>query len=440
MLGTFQTNGIVNAGSFQIPFFPTSFVLAIPLGAAATADSSSGQKIYTILACLFFSMLFCMVINVSIERIGYKPLRNQPRLVPLITALGFSFILQDVGLVWKGAGPAAAPEHPPHRHDLPLARCHLRLGRLHRHRGHDSAPRRAHLSRAAYALGEGDAGDRARHGRLLDDGHQRRSHDLVHLRARRRARRRRRRDLRPLHRDDEVRPRLSPRPLRVHGGRPRRHRQPERGSARRESCSGSSRHTPKASGTRAGRRRSSSACSSRSSCSDPRASSESRCRRGNERRGRPTSAKGEPAASHHVWLARFLASLSERAQVASVGDPTRDHRARFLISMVGPRGPALVHLQRRARNRQRHALQHVGLRHARPRPERRRRLRRPSRPRVRRLLRPRRVHARLVRLGTVLHARHPLPGHERGRVFRASTCLSGSSSSSRGRCARSRAC
>ena len=54
-------------------------------------------------------MLFCMVINVSIERIGYKPLRNQPRLVPLITALGFSFILQDVGLIWKGAGPQPLP-------------------------------------------------------------------------------------------------------------------------------------------------------------------------------------------------------------------------------------------------------------------------------------------------------------------------------------------
>jgi len=109
MLGTFQTNGIVNDGSFQIPFFPTSFVLAIPLGAAATANSSAGQKIYTILLCLFFSMLFCMIINVSIERIGYKPLRDQPRLVPLITALGFSFILQDVGLIWKGAGPQPLP-------------------------------------------------------------------------------------------------------------------------------------------------------------------------------------------------------------------------------------------------------------------------------------------------------------------------------------------
>ena len=232
MLGTFQTNVIVNAGSFQIPFFPTSFVLAIPLGAAATANSSSGQKIYTILACLFFSMLFCMVINVSIERIGYKPLRDQPRLVPLITALGFSFILQDVGLIWKGAGPQPLPNILP-------------TGTIFHWRGATYAwddfiviavtiplLDRAHLSRAAYALGEGDARDRAGHGRLLDDGHQRRSHDLVHLRARRRARRRRRRDLRPLHRHDEVRPRLPPRPLRVHGGRARRDRQPERGSAR----------------------------------------------------------------------------------------------------------------------------------------------------------------------------------------------------------------
>jgi branched-chain amino acid transport system permease protein len=79
------------------------------LGAAATAGSSTGQKIYTVAMCLLFSMLFCMVINVSIERIGYKPLRNQPRLVPLITAIGFSFILQDVGLVWKDAGPQPLP-------------------------------------------------------------------------------------------------------------------------------------------------------------------------------------------------------------------------------------------------------------------------------------------------------------------------------------------
>ena len=37
-----------------------------------------------------------------IERVGYRPLRNAPRLAPLITAVGFSFILQNVGLLWRG--------------------------------------------------------------------------------------------------------------------------------------------------------------------------------------------------------------------------------------------------------------------------------------------------------------------------------------------------
>jgi branched-chain amino acid transport system permease protein len=37
-----------------------------------------------------------------IERVGYRPLRNAPKLAPLITAVGFSFILQNVGLLWLG--------------------------------------------------------------------------------------------------------------------------------------------------------------------------------------------------------------------------------------------------------------------------------------------------------------------------------------------------
>ena len=59
---------------------------------------------------LLFSMLFCMVINVTIEYVGYRPLRNQPRLAPLITAIGFSFLLQNIGLVWKDAGPQPGPD------------------------------------------------------------------------------------------------------------------------------------------------------------------------------------------------------------------------------------------------------------------------------------------------------------------------------------------
>jgi branched-chain amino acid transport system permease protein len=110
MLGTFQTKTIAAQGELQIPFYPSTWELGIPLGTAAVAASSGWQRTYAIAMAIFLSMLFCMIINVTIERIGYKPLRNQPRLAPLITAIGFSFLLQNIGLVWKGAGPEPAPD------------------------------------------------------------------------------------------------------------------------------------------------------------------------------------------------------------------------------------------------------------------------------------------------------------------------------------------
>ncbi len=51
---------------------------------------------------LIVAMVVCGCLNVLIERVGYKPLRNAPKLAPLITAVGFSFILQNVGLLWRG--------------------------------------------------------------------------------------------------------------------------------------------------------------------------------------------------------------------------------------------------------------------------------------------------------------------------------------------------
>jgi branched-chain amino acid transport system permease protein len=110
MIGSFETHSIVTQGAFQLPLYPTTFVLGIPLGTTAIAASSATQRAYTIAMALFFSMLLCMIINVSIERIGYKPLRNQPRLAPLITAIGFSFLLQNIGLIWKNASPQPVPD------------------------------------------------------------------------------------------------------------------------------------------------------------------------------------------------------------------------------------------------------------------------------------------------------------------------------------------
>ena len=61
------------------------------------------------LAVFFFALLctmvFCAAINIFIERFAYRPLRNAPKLAPLITAVGISFVLQNVGIIWNGSTP-----------------------------------------------------------------------------------------------------------------------------------------------------------------------------------------------------------------------------------------------------------------------------------------------------------------------------------------------
>src|ERR687885_354063 len=63
-----------------------------------------------LLVALAICMAFCAAINVTVELIAYRRLRGAPRLAPLITAIGASFILQNVGLAWKGPIPISPPD------------------------------------------------------------------------------------------------------------------------------------------------------------------------------------------------------------------------------------------------------------------------------------------------------------------------------------------
>ena len=63
-----------------------------------------------LLAILVIAMVGCGVLNAMIERVAYRPLRNAPKLAPLITAIGFSFILQNIGLLWLGGSHRGVPD------------------------------------------------------------------------------------------------------------------------------------------------------------------------------------------------------------------------------------------------------------------------------------------------------------------------------------------
>ncbi|HEY1128268.1 branched-chain amino acid ABC transporter permease [Hydrogenophaga sp. YM1] len=48
------------------------------------------------------AMVVCAALNFTIEKLAYRPLRNSPRLAPLITAIGVSILLQTLAMIiWK---------------------------------------------------------------------------------------------------------------------------------------------------------------------------------------------------------------------------------------------------------------------------------------------------------------------------------------------------
>ncbi len=52
----------------------------------------------------------CMIVNIVIERIAYRRLRNAPRLAPLITAIGVSYLLQTFAMMIWGRNPLPFPQ------------------------------------------------------------------------------------------------------------------------------------------------------------------------------------------------------------------------------------------------------------------------------------------------------------------------------------------
>jgi branched-chain amino acid transport system permease protein len=79
-----------------------------------TEQSSTGAVIVALLGSLAVAMVACGLINATIEFVAYRPLRGAPRLAPLITAIGMSFILQNVAIFFYDTGYTGVPRVLPH--------------------------------------------------------------------------------------------------------------------------------------------------------------------------------------------------------------------------------------------------------------------------------------------------------------------------------------
>ncbi|AMR79668.1 high-affinity branched-chain amino acid transport protein,ABC superfamily, membrane component [Cupriavidus taiwanensis] len=64
----------------------------------------------TLVIATLIAMPVCAILSYSIERVAYRPLRNAPRLAPLITAIGVSIILQTMGMLIWSRNPLTFPQ------------------------------------------------------------------------------------------------------------------------------------------------------------------------------------------------------------------------------------------------------------------------------------------------------------------------------------------
>jgi len=71
-----------------------------------------------LLISLLIAFIVCGTLNFAIEKIAYRPLRNSPKLAPLITAIGMSILLQTLAMmIWKPnykSFPTLLPAEPLH--------------------------------------------------------------------------------------------------------------------------------------------------------------------------------------------------------------------------------------------------------------------------------------------------------------------------------------
>ncbi|MBS0312689.1 MAG: branched-chain amino acid ABC transporter permease [Burkholderiales bacterium] len=79
--------------------FSSKWMLAMGMG-----------PILALLLATLLSMLICATVGVLIERLAYRPLRNAPRLAPLITAIAMSILLQQIGILVFGRNYFTFPE------------------------------------------------------------------------------------------------------------------------------------------------------------------------------------------------------------------------------------------------------------------------------------------------------------------------------------------
>jgi branched-chain amino acid transport system permease protein len=108
-LGYTMVYGIINLINFA--HGDVLMVGALTSWTLVTTMASSGAPGWALmLLSVMVAIVICAALNFAIEKVAYRPLRNAPRLAPLITAMGMSLLLQTLAMIiWK-PNPKSYPQ------------------------------------------------------------------------------------------------------------------------------------------------------------------------------------------------------------------------------------------------------------------------------------------------------------------------------------------
>ena len=107
--GIIELINFAHGDVFMVGAFVALTTLTTYLGQTGAIRGDALFLAGVLLITFIVSIVSMGVLNLLIERLAYRPLRNAPRLAPLITAIGVSFILQNVVQIWQGTGDRPFP-------------------------------------------------------------------------------------------------------------------------------------------------------------------------------------------------------------------------------------------------------------------------------------------------------------------------------------------
>jgi len=109
--------GLINFAHGEVTMVGAMVALAVIGALAGSGVDLPGAMI--VLAGVLAAIPACMALGYAIERVAYRPLRNAPRLAPLITAIGVSIVLQNAAmLIWGRQYVSFPPILPVTRHEI----------------------------------------------------------------------------------------------------------------------------------------------------------------------------------------------------------------------------------------------------------------------------------------------------------------------------------